>query len=161
MQMIEIQKAKNKSIISIAKGDLLIDNLENEDDHGPLELLFSDSSVLTLGLLPDGESAKCTWSNKQPDKLIDQNCEWKRIFLSKTQPFSEALNDTILEVDTLLFGDGKSSDVTAGFGFKLKKGNTIIYYNKGDFSKIYWNSLPEKLPIPFFLKWKESCFKEI
>ena len=161
MSLTKLEDAKGKVIVSIARGDLLIDKIENEDDQGPLELIFSDGFILTLGLIPDGESATFTWNNSVPEKITDQNCEWERIFLTNSQPFSSALNDIVIEVDTLLLGDSESSDSIAGFGLKLEKENTIIYYNEGDFSKIYWNTFPKKLPSPFYLKWKNGRLKKI
>ncbi len=150
-----------KTILSIARGDMLIDGMENEDDHGPLEFQFTDGTVLTLELISDGESVKYTITKRLPSKLIGQGSEWNRIVITDSNPFLRAIGSKIAETDNLLFSANGSNSTISGYGIKLKNKNFIIYYNAGDFAKIYWNSLPPKLSQPFMLWWENEKFKKI
>ncbi len=149
-----IPEISKKVISFISRGDLLIDGVENNEDMGPLEIEFSDGSVMTISLVSDGESVEYSISQHKSEKILCQNCEWERVVLSYEQPFSQAVGMRVLGTNTLLFGTNDDEDfVIAGYRLKLENNNILVYYNAGDFAKIYWNDVPPKLPHPFLLKW--------
>ena len=146
-----------KTVSSISRGDLLLNGQQNEEDLGPLEIVFTDGSSLTMALVSDGESVCSEFTERQPNKLFAQNTEFQRVTLTNKEPFAKAVNSKVASIDILLFSSQRDSvDVVAGYRVNLENGHTIVYYNSGDFAKIYWDSLPPSLPSQFILKWEST-----
>ena len=145
----------NREILSISRGDLLIDGIENDEDMGPLEIEFADGSVVIISLVSDGESIEYNFSPSKSNRLLVQDSEWERVILSDKHPYSYAKSRCVSHTNALLFStEYDKKPVIAGYRLKLEDGNSIVYYNAGDFAKIYWNDIPPKLPRPFNLKWE-------
>jgi len=142
----------SKVITEINRGDLLIDNEENEDDQGPLEIVFQDGSVLILSLESDGEKIKYKSHNTAEKSLVAQNTTWERVPLTERAPFSSAIGESIIRVSPILLGvHDENAFSLAGINLHISSGDILTYYNAGDFAKIYWNKSPPELTEPFVL----------
>ena len=149
----QLRKAVGKSISAVNRGDFLIDGAPNDDDLGPLELVFDDGSALHLSLVSDGESIRFDWHESPPTHLVAQNSEWERVYLSQAPPYSHAIGGLIATVDLVLFGVvGQAERVVAGCVFRLSTNHHLVYYNAGDFAKIYIDEMPPCLGAEFELR---------
>jgi len=153
----KIEPAIGKTIKSIARGDMLIDGVENDEDLGPLEVGFTDGSFLQVELIADGESVAFAWRDHQPRSLSAENTEWQRISLHTSPPFNLIVGQVVTSVDLLVFGAaGEPPDVIAGVGIYTDQNLSIVYYNAGDFAKIYFDADPPPLPSEFVLRWQSG-----
>lgn len=151
-----IEPVKGKTVAKISRFDLLIDGQENDEDLGSLQLIFLDGSVLELELIGDGESVDYNWKEKE-ENLGD----WHSIDLTSREPFVDLIGNNISEFDELLFGtieDKPIQMVVAGIGFKFGNQMSLVYYNAGDFAKIYVNEMPPAFTDQFKLIWKKRIF---
>ena len=153
----------NITLEKLFRFDFLIDGQENDEDAGSVHLEFTDGSVLEMELVPDGESVVFNWKEKETLKKEDEKTDWFRIDLSERKPFYQLCGKKVIVADGLLFGakDEKKEDmVIAGYGFQFEDGGKLVYYNAGDYAKIYVNDLPPLLPDTFKLVWKNGIFEE-
>ena len=159
----DITLAIGKTIMTIVRGDMLIDGTENDEDLGPLEIGFTDGSFLQIELIGDGESVTYAWRDHRPPVLSAESCEWERIDLHTAPPFNELVGQRVTTVDILLFGiSGEASRVIAGVGIYTDQNRSIVYYNGGDFAKIFLGGDPPPLPKGFNLAWKSGrCISPI
>lgn len=137
-----------------------MDGKENEEDAGPIQLIFTDGTVLEIDLVPDGESVEYKWKIKEEEK----ESGWFKIDLTDKKPFIQLRDMKILDYDELLFGtiEGwQESIVIAGIGFQFENGMSLIYYNAGDFAKVYINEMPPAFDGQFKLVWKNGKFQDI
>lgn len=157
-------EVKNKILEKISRFDFLIDGEENEEDAGPFQLMFTDDSILEINLVPDGESVEYKWKGKREVEEEDKKTDWFRIDLTYKEPFSQLHKMKILDYDQLLFGtveERPESFVVAGLGFLFDNKMTLVYYNAGDFAKVYVNEMPPAFDGQFKLIWKDGKFKNI
>ncbi len=151
----EISKSTNKKLVKIFRGDMLIDNEENNSDLGPLQLHFDDLTVLQLELDDDGESVKDFWLNGAKELIFSQNSEWFRIELTSNRPFSELIDKKVVGTSFLKFGTKNEDDrITAGYRFLFENGQYLVYHNAGDYARIYFNSFTTDYGPNFVLEWK-------
>jgi hypothetical protein len=145
-------------LISLCRGDLLIDGEQNLDDLGPLELKFETGETLLLHLGPDGETIEFELSSVNSTELTVNGCTWIRIDLSKESNFGSLCGQKIVSIKAIYFGfDLGRDEVLAGLTFNFESESSLTYYNAGDFAKIYVNELPPVLPDPFYLKSVDVC----
>ncbi|RYD79720.1 MAG: hypothetical protein EOP53_09200 [Sphingobacteriales bacterium] len=154
-----ILNVENKTLAKLSRFDLLIDGEENVDDAGVLQMEFSDGTVLELELKPDGESVSYNWKDLEKTEEEDKTTGWFKIDLSNRNPYNNLIRKKIKFSDDLLFGAKEESEdklVIAGFGFQFEDNQTLIYYNAGDFAKIYVNEMPTKFEDTFKLVWRNK-----
>jgi hypothetical protein len=159
-----LPEVRNKILEKISRFDFLIDGQENEEDAGPVQLMFTDNSILEIDLIPDGESVEYKWKGKGEVEEEDKKTDWFRIDLTDKEPFSQLQKMKILDYDQLLFGtveERLESFVVAGLGFLFENGMSLVYYNAGDFAKVYVNEMPPAFDGQFKLVWKSRKFKDI
>ncbi len=159
-----ITGANNKILERISRFDFLIDGKENEEDAGPVQLEFTDGTVLEMELASDGESVEFTWKDKSIVEEENKEADWFRIDLTEKEPFNQLRAKKVMFVDYLLFGaieDSKEDMVVAGLGFCLEDGLSLVYYNAGDFAKVYLNEMPPPFEDSFKLIWKHGTFGDI
>jgi len=159
-----LQEVRNKIIEKISRFDFLIDGEEDEEDTGPVQIMFTDSSVLEIELVPDGESVEYKWKGKGEVEEEDKKTDWFRIDLTAKEPFFQLQKMKVLDCDELLFGTVKErpeSMVVAGIGLRFENGMSLVYYNAGDFAKVYVNEMPLPFNGQFKLVWKNGKFEDI
>jgi hypothetical protein len=154
----------NKTLTKISRFDFLIDGIENDEDAGPVQLEFNDETVLEIELVPDGESVDFSWKKKRTTEEEDEKTDWIRIDLTNREPFNLLRGNKIIGADDLLFGtieEKKEAMVIAGYGIQFDNGHTLVYYNAGDFAKIYVDEMPKSFPDTFKLIWDKGIFNEL
>ena len=159
-----LQKVRNKILKEINRFDFLIDGKENEDDAGPVQLIFTDDSILEMELVPDGESIRYKWRSKGKIEEDDEKTDWFKIDLTDKASFHHLTKTKVIDLDELLFGAAKEAPeslVVAGLGLQFENGSSLVYYNAGDFAKIYVDEMPPPLNRQFKLIWKNGAFEEI
>lgn len=136
----------------LARGDLLIDGEQNFDDLGPLELVFQSGSTIQLRLVSDGESIDFRLFNTRPPDLLGQAGNWPRVDLTLHPEYQRLCQQKLGGIDGIYFGyRPEGIEVLAGLIFNFESGDSLAYYNAGDFAKIYLNASPPTLPEPFYL----------
>ena len=141
----------------LCRGDLLIDGEPSLDDLGPLELVFESGSSLQLRLASDGESVELQLSPTRQNELLGQGGAWPRVELSNDPKFSHLCGQMLVAINAIYFGSDSGGDETlAGLIFRLGSGESLTYYNAGDFAKIYINEVPPPLPEPFYLRFVDT-----
>ena len=149
-------QVQHKTLTGICRFDLMIDGTENDEDAGPVQLTFKDGTILGMELVPDGESVRYSWKDQQ---TTFKEPGWIRLDLSERVPFGPLCGQQICSNDILLFGnhfEKKADMVVAAYGFRFKDGQSLVYYNAGDFAKIYVNEMPPDLGDRFVLMWDQG-----
>ena len=78
--------------------------------------------------------------------------------------FDRLRENKVNAADDLLFGtieDKKEDMVVAGYGIQFENGHTLVYYNAGDFAKIYVDEMPKSFTDTFKLIWNNGVFEEL
>lgn len=159
-----LENVRHKILEKISRFDFLIDGKEDEEDAGPVQLIFTDNTVLELELCSDGESVVYHWRSKAEIEEEDNKTDWFRIELIDREPFIKLQKAKVKNFDQLLFGTVEESYETmvlAGVGFQFENGMSLVYYNAGDFAKIFVNEMPPPFDEQFKLIWKERAFGDI
>ena len=149
-------QVQHKTLTGIFRFDLMIDGIENEADAGAVQLAFHDGSILEMELVPDGESVRYTWKTQQ---VAFKESGWMRLDLSERRPFASLCGQRIHANDILLFGDyfeQKADMLVAAYRFQFEEGQSLVYYNAGDFARMYVNELPPDPGEQFVWMWEEG-----
>lgn len=119
-----------------------------EEDSGSLEIVFSDSTFLTLSLASDGGSVNAMNTALTIPEAFELNdgsrCSWEREILSNMSPWSALQNSYFESVDAIIEYWHNPSDhvVINGWVLRFDTGDFITYWNNGDDSVIAFNKLP-------------------
>jgi hypothetical protein len=154
----DIENSIGKQLKRIDHGDLVIDGYPEDEDIGPIEFIFSDKSTLHLEIGDDGESVSSKWV-----QFNNNTIGWRNHLLPRHNlPSGKFEDQTIIETDLLYFGlleNSRDKDIVVGYGFKLVNGLVIIFYNAGNFAKLYFNGFPPDLPNECVLRWDKNTLK--
>ncbi|WP_143017188.1 hypothetical protein [Catalinimonas alkaloidigena] len=153
-------EANGKIVEKIFRFNYLIDG-EEEEDAGIVQIEFSDGSVLELDLVSDGESIAIKWKNRQSSIEESQLDKGFKILLTERSPYCQLKGRKVVHTDELLFGaieQELDEMVIAGVGLLADDGSLLVYYNGGNYAKLYFNQHPPSLGNPFKLQWRHGGF---
>lgn len=100
-----IRSCIGKNVSSIARIQYYFNNVEDDDGYGDLEIIYNDSSYLTLSGIGDAESIKA--HNQKaiiPETFhVTENdiASWKRIDLSKNEDWLKVIGQTLNKANVI------------------------------------------------------------
>ncbi|WMW79537.1 hypothetical protein RF679_12865 [Undibacterium cyanobacteriorum] len=129
----------DSNVVKIVRGDCLIDELENEDHAGPLEIEFSNGGALQFRLGDDAVIVILNLLGRESPRLIGE--------LSEYQPIEVALGGCMANGVIKITGVNpiEWDGLVVGYRLDFGSSNFICYYNAGDYAKIYRNEMPRSL----------------
>src|ERR1017187_2349935 len=98
-----IKNCIGKSVLNIARVQSFINDEENTDGFGDLEIIFKDNSYLTLSGIGDGESIRAV--NKVANIPIafdisdTKIVSWKRLDMKQNEGWKEIIEQTLLSIE--------------------------------------------------------------